>query len=99
MKVLGSSVVAPYNRDTMKVLEDNHLCMPPPSMLTTLLFEVLLVAYVGIILNYIKSFSKWTLCDRFGSRSIEGLVVAIDLLCEITLVVNIWVRGRCLMSL
>ncbi|MCI33688.1 hypothetical protein A2U01_0054905, partial [Trifolium medium] len=36
VKVLGSSGVAPYNEDTMRVLGYKHPYKPPPSMPTTM---------------------------------------------------------------
>ncbi|KAK2455796.1 hypothetical protein QL285_003218 [Trifolium repens] len=49
IKVLGSSGVAPYNEDTMKILGDKHPYMPPPSVPTTLFSEAPLVVDVDTI--------------------------------------------------
>jgi len=107
VKVLLSSGVAPYNEDTMEILGVKHPYKPPPSMSTTLFFEAPLVVEVDTVLKYIKSFPKGTSCSRDGLRAQhlldalcgEGSAVARDLLCAITLVVNLWLGGRCPLSL
>ena len=81
--------------------------MPPPSMPTTLFSEAPLVVEVDTVLKCIKSFPKGTSCGRDGLRAQllldalcgEGSAVARDLLCVITLVVNLWLGGRCPLSL
>jgi hypothetical protein len=107
VKVLGSSGVTPYNEDTMKVLEEKHLYMPPPTTPTTMFIEAPLVVEVDNILKCIQSFPKGTSCGRDGLRAQhlldatygEGSPVARDLLDDITLVVNLWPGGRCPNSL
>jgi hypothetical protein len=107
VKVLGSSGVAPYNEDTMKILGDKHPHMPPPSMPTTYFSEAPLVVDVDTVFRCIKSFPKGTSCGRDGLRAQhlldalcgEGSAVARDLLDAITLVVNLWLGGRCPKSL
>jgi len=107
VKVLRSSRVAPYNEDTMEILGVKHPYMSPPSMPTTLFSEAPLVVEVDTVLKCIKSFPKRTSCGRDGLRAQhlldalcgEGLVMARDLLCAITLVVNLWLGGRCPLSL
>jgi hypothetical protein len=103
VKVLGSSGVAPYNEDTMKILGDKHPYRPPPSMPTTMFSEAPLVADVDTVLGCIESFPKGTSCGRDGLRAQhvldalcgEGSAVARDLLSAITPVVNLWLGGRC----
>jgi hypothetical protein len=63
-KVFGSSGVAPYNEATMRVLEEKHPYMPPPSAPTTMFAEAPLVAKVDTILKCIQSFPKGTSCGR-----------------------------------
>jgi hypothetical protein len=107
VKVLGSSGVAPYNEDTIGILGVKHPYRPPPSMPTTMFSEAPVVIEVETVLKCIKSFPKGTSCGRDGLRAQhlldalceEGSVVAIDLLCAITLVVNLWLGGRCPLSL
>jgi len=107
MKVLGSFGVAPYNEDTMDILGVKHPYMPPPFMPITMLSEAPLVVEVDTVLKCIKSFPKGTSCGRDGLRAQhlldalcgEGSAVARDLLCAITLVVNLWLGGRCPLSL
>jgi len=107
VEVLGSSGVAPYNEDTMEILGVKHSYMPPPSMPTTLFSEAPLVVEVDTVLKCIKSFPKGKSCGRDGLRAQQildalcrkGSVVARDLLCAITLVVNLWLGGRCPLSL
>ncbi|GJY83758.1 putative reverse transcriptase domain-containing protein [Tanacetum coccineum] len=61
------------------------------------------VAEIDCVLGCIKSFSKGTSCGRYGSRAQhildalcgEGYATATDLLKAITLVVNLWLAGRC----
>ncbi|MCI09312.1 hypothetical protein A2U01_0030396, partial [Trifolium medium] len=62
VKVLGSSGVAPYNEGTMKILEEKHPYMPPPSAPTTMFAEAPLVVEVDIVLKCIQSFPKGTSC-------------------------------------
>ena len=84
-----------------------HPYMPPPSMPTTLFSEAPLVVEVDTVLKCIKSFPKGKSCGRDGLRAQQildalcrkGSVVARDLLCAITLVVNLWLGGRCPLSL
>jgi hypothetical protein len=107
VKVLGSFGVAPCNEDTMRILGDKHTYRPPPSMSTTMFSEAPLVAEVDTVLGCIKSFSKGTSCGRDGLRAQhildalcrEGSAVARYLLNAITPVVNLWLGGRCPMSL
>jgi len=80
---------------------------PPPSMSTTMFSEAPLVVEVDTVLKCIKSFPKGTSCARDGRRAQhlldalcgEGSTVARDLICDITLVVNLWLGGRCPLSL
>jgi len=105
--VLGSSGVAPYNEDTMEIFGVKNPYRPPPSMPTTMFSEAPLVVEVDTVLKCIKSFPKGTSCGRDGLRAQhlldalcgEGSAVARDLLCAITLVVNLWLGGRCPLSL
>jgi hypothetical protein len=107
VKVLGSSRVAPYNEDIMRVLEKKHPYMPPPSAPTTMFAEAPLVEEADTFLNYIQPFPKGTSCGRDGLRAQhlfdamcgESSSVARDLLYAITLVVNLWPGGRCPISL
>lgn len=107
VNVLCSSGVAPYNVDTVKVLEDKHLYKPPPSKPSTTFSGSPLVAEVNTVLGRIKSFPKGTSCGRDGLRAQhildalcgEGSIVAMDLLRAITPVVNLWLGGRCPLSL
>jgi hypothetical protein len=107
VKVLGSSGVAPYNGDTLKVLGDKHPHMPPPSMPTIAYSDVPLLVDGDTVLKCIKCFPKGTSCGRDGLRAQhlldamcgDGSAVARDLLGAITLVVNLWLGGRCPMSL
>ncbi|PNX61960.1 hypothetical protein L195_g060921, partial [Trifolium pratense] len=66
VKVLGSSGVAPYNEDAMKVLEEKHPYRPPPSAPTTMFVEAPLAAKIDIVLKCIQSFPKGTSCGRDG---------------------------------
>nr|GEW30159.1 putative reverse transcriptase domain-containing protein [Tanacetum cinerariifolium] len=103
MKVLSSSGVAPYCDDTIKALEANHPYKPPISMSSNTFYEPLLVAYIDSVVGRIKSFPKGTLCGRDGLRAQhildvicgEGSATAKNLLKTITLVVNLWLAGRC----
>lgn len=105
--VLGSSGVAPYSAHTIKALEAKHPYKPPPSMPSTLFSEAPLVVEVDIVFKCIKSFFKGTSYGRDGLRAQnllnamcgEGYFVSKDLLCSITLVVNLRLRGSCRMSL
>ncbi|GAU48609.1 hypothetical protein TSUD_327220 [Trifolium subterraneum] len=107
VKVLGSSGVAPYNEDTLKILEEKHPYMSPPTAPTTRFIEAPLVVEVDTVLKCIQSFPKGTSCGRDGLRAQhlldamcgEGSPVARDLLDAITLVVNLWLGGRCPSSL
>jgi hypothetical protein len=66
VKVLGSSGVAPYNEDTMRVLEEKHPYRPPPSTPTTMFAEAPLVAAVDTVLKCVQSFPIGTSCGRDG---------------------------------
>lgn len=76
-------------------------------MLTTLFSETPIAVEVDIVFRCIKSFYKGTSCGRDGLRAQnllnamcgEGYFVSRDLLCSITVVVNLWLGGRCRMSL
>jgi hypothetical protein len=97
VKVLGSSRVAPYNEDTMRVMEKKHPYRPPPSAPTTMFVEAPLVAEVDTVLKCIHSFHKGTSCGRDELRAQhildamcgEGSPVARYLLDAITIVVNL----------
>nr|GEW25996.1 zinc finger, CCHC-type [Tanacetum cinerariifolium] len=103
MKVLSSSGVAPYCDDTIKALEAIHPYKPPLSMSSNTFSEPLLVAEIDSVVGRIKSFPKGTLCRRDGLRAQhildvicgEGSATAKNLLKTITLVVNLWLAGRC----
>ncbi|GKB22324.1 putative reverse transcriptase domain-containing protein [Tanacetum coccineum] len=103
VKVLSSSGVAPYCDDTIKALEAKHPYRPPPSMPSNTFSEPPLVAEIDCVLGCIKSFIKGTSCGRDGLRAQhildalcgEGSATATDLLKAITLVVNLWLAGRC----
>jgi hypothetical protein len=105
--VLGSSVVAPYNEDTMGILGVKHPYRPPSYMSTAMFSEAPLVVEVDSVLKCIKSFPKETSYGRDGLRAQhlldalcgEGSYVTRDLLCAITLMVNQWLGGRCPLSL
>ena len=56
--VLCSSGVAPYNGDTIKVLEDKHPFRPPPSMLSPIISEPPLVADFDCVFSCIKSYQS-----------------------------------------
>lgn len=107
MRVLETLGVAPYNGYTMKVLEAKHMFRPPPSMPTTLLSKAPIQDEVNIIFMCIKSFPKMTSYGRDGLQAQhmldalcgKGFVVGRYHLYAITLVVNLWMRERCLMSL
>ncbi|GAU47853.1 hypothetical protein TSUD_404300 [Trifolium subterraneum] len=60
VKVFGSSGVAPYNEDTMKILGDKYPYKPPPSVSTTLFSEAPLVVDVDTVFRCITSFPKGT---------------------------------------
>lgn len=74
-------------------------------MSTTVFFEAPLVVY--IVLKFIKLFPKETYCGRDGLRTQhlldalcgEESVVAKDLLCAITSLVNLWLGERFPLSL
>lgn len=91
----------------MKVMEATHPYRPPPSMLATLFSEFPLVDEIGTIFKCIKSFPEVKSCGRDGLRAqhiLDALrgdvsVVARDLLYAMNLVFNLWIRGRCYMSL
>lgn len=80
--------------------------MPPP-LSTSLFFEDPLVIEVNTISKCLKELPKWTLCGRDGLQAQkildalygEGSTIAQYLLCAISLVVNLWIRGICPMSL
>ncbi|GJU18614.1 putative reverse transcriptase domain-containing protein [Tanacetum coccineum] len=103
VKMLSSSGVAPYCDDTIKALEAKYPYRPPPSMLSNTFSEPPLVAVIDCVLGCIKSFHKGTSCGRDGLRAQhildalcgEGSATATDLLKAITLIVNLWLAGRC----
>nr|KAJ0205910.1 hypothetical protein LSAT_V11C500229180 [Lactuca sativa] len=103
VKVLCSSAVAPYNSDTIKVLEDKHPFMPPLSTPSPIIYEPPLVADFDCVFGCIKSFPKGTSCGRDGLQAQhildalcrEGFATAIDLLRVITTMVNLWLGGSC----
>ncbi|KAL6499220.1 hypothetical protein OROHE_026248 [Orobanche hederae] len=107
VKVLCSSGVAPYSDDTMEALEAKHPLTPPPAMPSTVFSEPPLVASIDTVLGCVKSFPKGTSCGRDGLRAQhildalcgEGSAIATDLLHAITAVVNLWLGGRCPLSL
>ncbi|KAK2449842.1 hypothetical protein QL285_008997 [Trifolium repens] len=107
VKVLGSSGVAPCNEETMRILGDKHPYKPPPSMPTSMFSEAPFVAKVDTVLGCIKYFPKGTSCGTEGLRAQhildalcgEGSAVARDLINVITSVINLWLGGRCPMSL
>ncbi|GKB17841.1 hypothetical protein Tco_0851764 [Tanacetum coccineum] len=69
VKVLSSSVVAPYCDDTIKALEAKHPYKPPPSIPSITFSEPPLVAEIDSVFSCIKSFPKGTLCERDGLRA------------------------------
>ena len=81
--------------------------MPPPSLPNTSIYEPPLVADIDTVLGCIKSFPKGTSCGRDGLRAQhildalcgEGSAVSTDLLHVISVVVNLWLGGRCPTSL
>ena len=107
VKVLCSSGVAPYNSATTEALEAKHPFMPPPSLPNTSISEPPIVADIDTVLGCIKSFPKGTSCGRDGLRAQhildalcgEGSAVSTDLLHAISVVVNLWLGGRCPTSL
>lgn len=72
-------------------------------MSTTFFFEPSLVVDVDIIFKFIKSFHNEMSCGKDGllaqyildAMCGECSIVARDLLYAITLVINLWVGGRC----
>lgn len=105
--MFGLSRVTPYDGHTKKDLDAKHRYKPPRSMLTTLFSEAPLVVDVDTISMCIKYFPKGTSCGRDGLHAphiLDALyrecsIVARNLLYAILLVVNLWIRGRCLISL
>jgi len=102
-KVLSSSGVAPFGKDTLRVLVAKHPTVPPPTLPDTLLSEPSLVTDVDNVSGCIKSFPKGTSCGRDGLRAQhlldafcgEGSVIADGLLKAITTMVNFCLKGRC----
>ncbi|GKD07055.1 hypothetical protein Tco_1186740, partial [Tanacetum coccineum] len=74
-----------------------------PSMLSNTFSEPPVVAKIDCVFGCIKSFPKCTACGRDGLRAQhilddlcgEGFATATDLLKAITLVINLWLAGRC----
>jgi hypothetical protein len=105
--VLGSSEVIPYNEGTLKVLGKKHSYRPPPSAPTTIFAKAPLVVVVDSVLKCMHLFPKGTLCGRdelcaqhlLHAMCGEGSPMTRDLLDVITLVVNLWLGGRCSISL
>lgn len=98
VKVYGAYDVTSYNAHTMNALDVKHMFKQPPSMLTTLFSEAPLVVEVDIVFKCIKSLPKGASCGRNGLRAQhlldalcgEGYDLSRDLICVITLVVNLW---------
>lgn len=107
VKLLGLSGVVSYNAHTMKDLEAKNPYKPPPSMPKTMYSKAYLVDEFGTIFRCINSFPKRTSRGRDGfpvqhlldALCGDGYVMSRDILYAITLVVNICLRGICLMSL
>jgi len=103
VKVLCSSGVAPFGKDTLKVLVAKHPTVPPPTLPETLLSEPSLVTDAENVSSCIKSFPKGTSCGRDGLRAQhlldafcgDGSVIADGLLKAITTMVNLCLKGRC----
>ena len=58
VEILCSSGVAPYNEETVKILEAKHPCKPPPSKPCTSFCEPPMVVNVDLIFRCIKLFLK-----------------------------------------
>ncbi|KAK1422142.1 hypothetical protein QVD17_25051 [Tagetes erecta] len=107
VKVLCSSGVAPFDKNTVKALVAKHPTRPPPTMPVSLLSEPALVVDADSVLSCIKSFPKGTSCGRDGLRAQhildafcgEGSAIAGGLLKGISGVVNLCLGGRCPVTL
>ncbi|GJV10640.1 reverse transcriptase domain-containing protein [Tanacetum coccineum] len=103
VKVLSSFGVAPYCDDTIKALKAKHPYKPPAFMLSKTFSKPPLVAEIDSVVGCSKSFPKGTSCGRDGLRAQhildalcgEGSTTATDILKVITLVINLWLTGRC----
>nr|GEV89797.1 hypothetical protein [Tanacetum cinerariifolium] len=103
VRVLTSSGVAPYIKDTLEDIKTKHPFKPAPSLPHIPLDHHHLIASQSVILDEIKSFPRGMSCRRDGLRAphlidcLSGSVVAIsdELVSSITHVVNLFLHGSC----
>ncbi|GJR01945.1 putative reverse transcriptase domain-containing protein [Tanacetum coccineum] len=107
MRVLSSSGVAPYNDVTLKDLKAKHPFQSVPSLPDIPIDHHQLIASQDLVMDRIKSFHRDTSCGRDGLRAqhlmdcLSGAAVSISdkLVSSITQVVNLFLDGKCPMSL
>ncbi|GKD22520.1 hypothetical protein Tco_1224223, partial [Tanacetum coccineum] len=103
VRVLSSFGVAPYNDATLEDLKSKHPFKPAPSLPHTQIDHHHLIASPPVVLDRIKSFPRGTSRGRDGLRAqhlldcLSGAAVAIsdELVSSITLVVNLFLEGKC----
>ncbi|GJW79511.1 putative reverse transcriptase domain-containing protein [Tanacetum coccineum] len=103
VKVLSSSGVAPYNDATLEELKAKHHLKPTPYLPHIPIDHHQLISSLVVVLNMIKSFPRGTSCGRDGLRAqylidcLSGVVFAnsYELVSSITLVVNLFLDGKC----
>ncbi|GJR58445.1 hypothetical protein Tco_1500607 [Tanacetum coccineum] len=107
VRVLSSSGVAPYNDATLQKLKAKHPFKSAPTLPDAPIDHHHLIASQTMVLDRIKSFPRGTSCGWDGLRAqhlmdcLSGAAVAIsdELISSITQVVNLFLKGKCPMTL